>query len=60
MSNRQVRFDIDRRIRFLQYIVLGTVALLLMGLFFFQIIMANEYIKLASQNRLRIIRLSPP
>ena len=60
MSNRQVRFDIDRRIRFLQAIVLATVALLLMSLFFFQIIMANEYVKLASQNRLRIIRISPP
>jgi len=60
MSSRQVRFDIDRRIRFLQFIVLATVVLLLMSLFFFQIIMANEYVKLASQNRLRIIRISPP
>lgn len=60
MSNRQARFDIDRRVRFLQCIVLGTVALLLVGLFFFQIMMANEYVKLASQNRLRIIRISPP
>lgn len=60
MSSRQVRFDIDRRIRFLQFVILLTVALLLIGLFFFQIIRANEYVKLASQNRLRIIRMSPP
>ncbi len=40
--------------------VLFTVAILLMSLFFFQIIKANEYVRLASQNRLRIIRMSPP
>ncbi len=60
MSSRQARFDIDRRIRFLQFMVLFTVAILLMSLFFFQIIKANEYVRLASQNRLRIIRMSPP
>lgn len=60
MSNRQARFNIDRRIRFLQLIVLSTVGMLLMSLFFFQIIRANEYVRLASQNRLRIIRITPP
>ncbi|MBP8684989.1 MAG: penicillin-binding protein 2, partial [Synergistaceae bacterium] len=60
MSSRQARFDIDRRIRFLQFMVLFTVAVLLMSLFFFQVIKANEYVRLASQNRLRIIRMSPP
>ena len=60
MSNRQARFDIDRRIRFLQFMVLFTIAMLIMSLFFFQIIKANEYVRLASQNRLRIIRMSPP
>ncbi|MDD4159873.1 MAG: penicillin-binding protein 2 [Synergistaceae bacterium] len=60
MSNGQARFSIDRRIRFLQVVVLSTVAVLLMSLFFFQIIKANEYVRLASQNRLRIIRIAPP
>ena len=60
MSDRQARFSIDRRIRFLQLVVLVTVALLVMSLFFFQIIRANEYVRLASQNRLRIIRMAPP
>ncbi len=60
MSDRQARFSIDSRIRLLQIAVMTTTAMLLMGLFFFQIIKANEYIRLASQNRLRIIRMSPP
>ena len=60
MSDREIRYRIDRRIRFLQFIVLLTVSLLVMSLFFFQVIKANEYVRLASQNRLRIIRMAPP
>ena len=60
MSDREIRYSIDRRIRFLQFIVLLTVSLLVMSLFFFQVIKANEYVRLASQNRLRIIRMAPP
>ncbi len=60
MSNRQGRYDTERRIRFLQLAVLATIALLLLGLFFFQVIRANEYVRLASQNRLRILRMAPP
>lgn len=60
MSNRQGRYDTERRIRFLQLAVLATIALLLLGLFFFQVIRANEYVRLASQNRLRILRIAPP
>jgi len=60
MSDRQARFSIDRRLRFLQFVILITVALLVMSLFFFQVIKANEYVRLASQNRLRIIRMAPP
>ncbi len=60
MPSHSGRFDTVRRLRFLQELVLATVALLIMGLVFFQIIKANDYVRLASQNRLRILRIIPP
>ena len=54
------RFDVERRIRFLQFVIVATAALLTLSLFFFQVIRANEYVRLASRNRLRIIRMTPP
>lgn len=54
------RFNMEFRIRFLQTVVLVTFCLLIIGLVFFQILKSGEYIKLASQNRLRIIRGVPP
>ena len=54
------RFNTELRIRVLQGLVLLTFALLVLGLVFFQIIKSDEYVSLASQNRLRILRVLPP
>jgi len=60
MHSQSGRFDTVRRLRFLQRMVLLTVAFLIAGLAFFQIIKADDYVRLASQNRLRILRIIPP
>lgn len=61
MHNPQyTKFDAVRRLRFLQSAVFVSFLLLASGLFFFQIIQGNDYIKLASNNRLRILRITPP
>ncbi len=57
MSNS--RTDIDRRLRIWRVVILGSIALLAVALYFFQIIHADSYIKLAANNRLRFIRLAP-
>lgn len=54
------KFDVMYRLRFLQAAVMVSFLLLATGLFFFQIIQGDTYIKLASQNRLRILRVVPP
>lgn len=61
MNERQYsKFDIIRRARFLQGALLVSFMLLASGLFFFQVIQGSDYVKLASQNRLRILRIMPP
>ena len=49
-----------RRMRFLQAAVFVSFMLLVAGLFFFQVVQGDTYVKLASQNRLRILRILPP
>jgi len=53
-------FEMERRIQFLQKVLIITFCLLLCGLVFFQILKRNEYINLASKNRLRIFRMPAP
>ncbi len=61
MANKQfLKFDIYRRLRFLQSAVFVSFILLASGLFFFQIIQGDTYVKLAANNRLRILRIVPP
>lgn len=61
MDNRQPsKFDIIRRVRFLQSTLLISFSLLCVGLFFFQVVQGGDYVKLAAQNRLRILRILPP
>lgn len=60
MSNQYDRIDMEHRLRFLQNMIIVTMALLIAGLVFFQIIRSDEYVDLASQNRLRILRIIPP
>lgn len=55
-----VKLDIFRRLRFLQSAVVVSFFLLAAGLFFFQIVQGDDYVKLASNNRLRILRILPP
>lgn len=61
MANAQYsNFDVMRRIRVLQITVAASFCLLTAGLFFFQIAQGDTYVKLASRNRLRILRITPP
>lgn len=54
------KFDTMRRLRFLQWALLFSFTLLAAGLFYFQVANGDTYVKLASQNRLRILRILPP
>lgn len=60
VSRQYSNFDIMRRTRVFQYAVVCSMLLLTAGLFFFQIAQGDEYVKLASRNRLRILRIAPP
>ena len=60
VSSQYSKFDIMRRMRFLQAAVFVSFMLLVAGLFFFQVVQGDTYVKLASQNRLRILRILPP
>ncbi len=61
MSNSQYeRYNAEKRIMSLQLLVVCTVSLLITALVFFQIVRSDAYIDLASQNRLRILRIMPP
>ncbi|GHS95152.1 beta-lactamase [Synergistales bacterium] len=50
----------DVRLKFLLYGILTTLFFLFAGLYFFQIVHTDKYIRLAYNNRLRLIRVSPP
>ena len=54
------RRTLDFRVRVLRTFVLGTLACLGLGLYSFQIIQGDKYIRLAAENRLRLIRTTPP
>ena len=60
VSSQYSKFDIMRRMRFLQAAVFVSFMLPVAGLFFFQVVQGDTYVKLASQNRLRILRILPP
>ncbi len=60
MSNGQYnRLSIERRFLVIRIVVLTTFAILAFSLVCFQIINRSEYVRLASQNRLRILRIMP-
>jgi penicillin-binding protein 2 len=52
-----LRSVIDVRIRVCRFLMILSAAFLLLGLYFFQILHADKYIKLAWDNRLRLIRI---
>ncbi|MDR1979954.1 MAG: penicillin-binding protein 2 [Synergistaceae bacterium] len=56
----EIRDLLDARLKALLYGILVTLAILFTGLYFFQVIHADKYVRLAYGNRLRLIRFSPP
>ena len=60
MSNGLERADVDHRLLYLRNVFIFTLSLLVIGLVYFQLVKGDQYINLASDNRLRMIRLLPP
>ena len=56
----EMRDIVDERLKVFLYGVFISLGVLLCGLYFFQVIQADKYVKLAYSNRLRLIRHSPP
>jgi penicillin-binding protein 2 len=54
------RLDVDKRLLYVRNIFIFSLSFLVVGLVYFQLIKADEYVELASGNRLRMIRLLPP
>jgi len=60
MSNLQYnRLSLEKRFYILRFVFFTTFFVLLLSLLFFQVIRGSEYVRLASQNRLRILRILP-
>jgi penicillin-binding protein 2 len=53
-------FDIDQRLIYVRNIFIFLLSLLIVGLVYFQLVKADEYVELASGNRLRMVRILPP
>lgn len=56
----EIRDLLDARLKVLLYAVFVSLAILFAGLYFFQIVHADRYIRLAYHNRLRLVRFTPP
>ncbi|MDI9391409.1 MAG: penicillin-binding protein 2 [Synergistota bacterium] len=53
-------YDVNRRIELWQWASCASLLFSLLALFFFQVLKADEYVLLASRNRLRMVRIQPP
>jgi penicillin-binding protein 2 len=53
-------FDFDHRLMYVRNIFIFSMLFLVAGLVYFQLVKADEYVDLASRNRLRMIRLPSP
>jgi penicillin-binding protein 2 len=53
-------FDVDHRLLYVRNIFTFSLLFLVVGMAYFQLVRADEYVKLASNNRLRMIRLLSP
>lgn len=53
-------FDVDHRLLYIRNLLIFSLTFLVVGLTYFQLVKADEYVDLASSNRLRMIRLLPP
>ncbi|MDR1731051.1 MAG: penicillin-binding protein 2 [Synergistaceae bacterium] len=56
----EIRDLLDTRLRILLYAIFISLGVLFTGLYFFQIVHADRYVRLAYNNRLRLIRFSSP
>jgi len=56
----EMRDTVDKRLKLFLYGIYVSLGVLFCGLYFFQVIQADKYVKLAYNNRLRLIRHSPP
>lgn len=59
-NNKLEHLDYDHRLSYLRNVLIFTLSFLVVGLVYFQLVKADEYVDLASSNRLRMIRLLPP
>lgn len=59
--SRQVkrRVDFDGRLALLRLALISGILLLAVALFFFQVVRGDKYVRLASENRLRMLRIPP-
>jgi penicillin-binding protein 2 len=53
-------FDVNHRLVYVRNIFIFSLSFLMVGLVYFQLVRGDEYVNLASNNRLRMIRLLPP
>jgi len=53
-------FDVDHRLLYVRNIFTFSLLFLIVGMVYFQLVRADEYVNLASNNRLRMIRLLSP
>lgn len=60
MPKQYDRLDAERRLTIIQALIVITFVLLVSGLVFFQLVMGDDYVRLASRNRLRIVKIMPP
>lgn len=60
MPKQYDRLDAERRLAVIQALIVITFILLISGLVFFQLVMGDDYVRLASRNRLRIVKIMPP
>ena len=56
----EIRDTVDERLKIFLYGIFISLGVLFCGLYFFQVIQADKYVKLAYNNRLRLIRHFPP
>lgn len=60
MSKQYDRADAERRLGVIYALLVVTFALLVSALAFFQLVKGEDYVRLASRNRLRIVKIMPP
>ena len=60
MYNALAHFDANHRLVYVRNIFIFSLLFLVVGLVYFQLIKADEYVSLASRNRLRMVRLLSP